>query len=113
VMIGRTTRIPGVAVIAKRCRPGDSDDDGGGGGGMVVMAKEERDGMAPRHDSEGRADGAVPKHGDGVEEVGVVMAWTLRRRRGHRKFWQSDGVQVKILRLVFQDRAARGFIGGP
>jgi hypothetical protein len=47
-----------------------------------------------------------------LEAVEVAAAWTQRRRRGRRKFWQPDDVQVKILRLGFKDRAVGGFIGG-
>jgi hypothetical protein len=47
-----------------------------------------------------------------LEAVEVAAAWTQRRRTGRGKFWQLDDVQVKILRLGFNDRAVGGFIGG-
>jgi hypothetical protein len=48
--------------------------------------------------------------------LGMTMAlrqlgWR-RRQRGREKFWQADGVQVKIVWLGFKDRTAGGFIGG-
>jgi hypothetical protein len=62
---------------------------------------------------DGQADSAVPGRGDSVEPITVATVWTQRRRRGHKKFWQPDGVEVKIIQLGFKDRAARGFIGEP
>jgi hypothetical protein len=47
-----------------------------------------------------------------LEVVGMVAAWTQWHRRGRGKFWQPDGVQVKILRLGFKDMAVGGFIDG-
>jgi hypothetical protein len=32
---------------------------------------------------------------DGVEAVGVAVAWTRLRQRERRKFWQPDKVQSK------------------
>jgi hypothetical protein len=42
-----------------------------------------------------------PRHGDGVEVVGVAAAQTRWSRRRHGKFWQPDGIEVKILRLRY------------
>jgi hypothetical protein len=67
-------------------------------------AEEERDDTVLRCGGEGQVDGAVLKCGDGMEAVGMAAVWTQQRRRGHRKFWWLDGVQVKIFRLGFKDR---------
>jgi hypothetical protein len=91
---------------------GDGVGSGQGGGGVALIVEEERDDIVPGCGSEVRDKGAVLGHGDGVEAVGVAVAWTQRRRRACRKFWQPDGVQVKIFRLGFKDRAVGGFIGG-
>jgi hypothetical protein len=40
----------------------------------------------------------------------MAAVWTQQRRRGHRKFWRLDGVQVKIFRLGFKDRGASCYI---
>jgi hypothetical protein len=127
VTVGRTTRFPSTVVTTGWCGPGIGDgqaDDvvaghggdgvgsGRGGGGVALIVEEEQDDIVPRCGGEVRDKGAVPGHGDGVEAVGVAVAWTRRRRRACRKFWQPNGVQVKIFRLGFKDRAARGFIGG-
>jgi hypothetical protein len=104
------------AVTSRRCGPicVDSDDGGGGrgGDGVVLMIEEEWDNTVLGRDGEGRVDGVVPGHGNFIEVVGVAAAWTQRQRRGRRKFWEADGVQVKILRLWFKDGATGGFIDG-
>jgi hypothetical protein len=120
VTAGRMARFPGMAVTTGRHglngsdgraddvvfgRDGDGVGCRRGGGGMVLMAEEERDGEVWAND-------IVPGRGDGVEAVRVAVAWTRHRFRGRGKFWQPDGIQVKILWLGFKDRAARGFTGG-
>jgi hypothetical protein len=130
VMAGKTGWFQGTAVTAERHglgggdgradgtvpeHSGDGDDGGGGqeGSGMVSTVEEEWDGVVPECGDEGHADGMVLGHGDGVEAVRVVAAWTRQCQRGHGKFLQPDGIQVKILWLGFKDRVAGGFIGGP
>jgi hypothetical protein len=103
----------------------ERDDDGceAGGAGQrwqqrrrngTTTVEEERDITVLERSGEGRADG-----GDGMD-LAAAMAWRWmewwwqwrwRRRRGRRKFWQPDGIQVKILRLGFKDRETWGFIG--
>jgi hypothetical protein len=127
VTVGRTTWFPSAVVTTGWRGPGIGDgqvDDvvaghggdgvgsGRGGGGVALIVEEERDDIVPGCGGEVRDKGAVLGHGDGVEAVGVAVAWTQRCRRACRKFWQPDGVQVKIFRLGFKDRAAGGFIGG-
>jgi hypothetical protein len=101
VMAGSTTWFPSAVVTVERCGPDDGDIGGWGreGGGVVPVVEEER-------------DGAVLRRGDSVEAVGAASVWTWRRQIQRGIFWQPNGVQVKILRLVFKDKAARGFIGG-
>jgi hypothetical protein len=128
VMVRRTTLFLGAAVTTGWCGPGGDDGEednavpghgsngdavGGGWGGssVVPMAEEERDDTVPMCGGEVRADGTVLGHGDNVETIGLAVAWTRRRRRGRGKFWQPDGIQVKILWLGFKDRATGGFIG--
>jgi hypothetical protein len=41
------------------------------------MAEDEQDGVVPGHGGESRADGVVPRRGDGVEAV-EVAAWSKR-----------------------------------
>jgi hypothetical protein len=113
----RMVHFPSAAVTSRRCGPDcvNSDDGGGGrgGGGVVPMIEEEWDNTVLGRDGEGRVDCVVPRCGDFIEAVGVVSAWTRRQRRGRGKFWEADGVQVKILRLGFKDGATGGFIDGP
>jgi hypothetical protein len=106
-------------------RGGDDDGSGGGrGGGSVVpgaavKAEEEWDGDG----GEGEGAGGMARFPGAAVKAGrtAAMAWTQRRqrrcRRGRRqrgcmKFWQLEDVQVKILRLGFEDRVAGSFIGG-
>jgi hypothetical protein len=105
VMARRTTRFPGATVKAigevavwsraRRLRRRRS-------GTAMMTAEEEQCSVVPGHGSEGRVAMAWRRTG-----------WRRRRRRGSGKFWQTDGVQVKILRLGFKDREAEGFIGRP
>jgi hypothetical protein len=126
VTTGRKARFPGAPVMAERRGPDGGDCGGRWRGDGVVPMVEERDDVVPRHDGEdqvdgvvagcggeGQADDAIPGRSDGMEAVEVTMTWTQRRRRRRMKFRQLDGVQVKILRLGFKDRAAVGFRGGP
>jgi hypothetical protein len=79
----RTTQFRGLQVTTGQHGPGCGDGDGGSREGCDIDQMVEE------------WDGAVPGRGDGMEAVGV--AWSRRRRRGRGKFWQPDGVQVKIL----------------
>jgi hypothetical protein len=75
---------------------------------VIATVEEERDNVIPEHSSEGQADG-----GDAVDPAWRRTGWRRCRRRGRRKFWQPDDVQVKILQLGFKDRETGGFIGRP
>jgi hypothetical protein len=76
VIAERTVRVLGLAVMAGWCGPNGGDGGGGGreGGDVVLTVEEEQDGASFRHNNGGWADGAVPRHGDGVEAIGVAAA---------------------------------------
>jgi hypothetical protein len=75
----------------------------------TTTTKEEWDDSVTGHGGEGRAN-----DGNGVDPAAAPWRrseWRWRRR-GCGKFWQPNDVQVKVLRLGFQDTTAGGFIDG-
>jgi hypothetical protein len=79
VMAGRMAQFPSEAMTAVWHAPGSGEGrvdeavPGCASDGVVPMVEEEWDNAVPGGGGEGRVNGAVPRRGDGVEAVGVVV----------------------------------------